>query len=85
MVPERFSLLCRREIIDIGDGRRLGFVRDAILDGQGRIVSLIVPGRRRLWGLLGREEDMLVPWQQIVQLGEDLILVELTVTRTQQP
>ena len=54
MVPERFSLLCRKEVIDISDGRRLGFVRDAVLDRQGRIVSLIVPGRRRLFGLLGR-------------------------------
>ena len=76
MVPERFSLLCRKEVIDISDGRRLGFVRDAELDRQGRIVSLIVPGRRRLFGLLGREDDVLVPWCHIVQLGEDLILVQ---------
>lgn len=76
MVPERFSLLCRKEVIDISDGRRLGYVRDAVLDRQGRIVSLVVPGRRRLFGLFGREDDTLVPWCHIMQLGEDLILIQ---------
>ena len=85
MMPERFSELCNKEVIDVSDGRRLGYVRDAALDGCGRITALIIPGRRRLFGLLGREDDIIVPWQRIACIGEDLILVQLCDRRPEPP
>ena len=42
----------------------------------GKIRSLVVPGRLRLFGLLGREEDRLFPWEAVRRFGEDIILVE---------
>ena len=39
---------------------------------------MVVPGRRRLFGLLGREEDRYIPWSSVRRFGEDIILVEET-------
>ena len=39
------------------------------------MTALIIPGRLRLLGLLGREEDAVVPWENIEKIGEDIILV----------
>ena len=43
---------------------------------SGQVRSLVVPGRRRLFGLLGREEDRYIPWSSVCRFGEDIILVE---------
>jgi len=69
--------LCCKEIIDISDGTRYGFVGDAELDLEnGQVRSLVVYGRLRLFGLLGREEDRVFPWTAVRRLGEDIILVD---------
>ena len=73
-----FSELRYKEVIDIHSGRRLGYVSDAELDDtDGRILSLITPGRARLFGLLGREDDFVFPWGSIRRMGPDIILVDL--------
>lgn len=72
-----FSTLRCKEVIDIHTGRRLGYVCDAELDEkEGRLLSLITPGRARWLGLLGREDDYILPWPCIVRIGADLILVD---------
>ena len=72
-----FSDLRYKEVIDVHTGFRLGYVCDAELDDrEGRLISLITPGRARLFGLLGREEDYVLPWRCIVRIGSDIILVE---------
>ena len=42
----------------------------------GQVRALVVPGRLRLFGLLGREEDTVVPWEAVRRIGADIILVE---------
>ena len=75
-MEERISDLSLREVIDLDSGRRLGRVRDALIDTQtGRVAALIVPGRLRCLGLLGREEEILLPWETLEKLGEDILLV----------
>lgn len=65
-----------KEIIDVADGSRFGFVGDVEVDwDQGRIRALVVPGRPRLFGLLGREEDLVVPFDAVKRFGEEIILV----------
>lgn len=73
----RLADLCCKEIIDISDGTRYGYVGDAELDLEnGQVSALVVYGRLRLFGLLGREEDKVFPWSAVRRLGEDIILVE---------
>ncbi|MCD7844688.1 MAG: YlmC/YmxH family sporulation protein [Oscillospiraceae bacterium] len=73
----RFSEFRNKEVINVRTGTRLGFVCDAELDSpEGRITALIVPGKARYFGLLGREEDYILPWESISRIGDDIILVE---------
>ena len=72
-----FSELRYKEVIDIHTGFRLGYICDVELDdAEGRVVSLITPGRAKLFGLLGREDDYVLPWSCIVKVGRDIVLVE---------
>ncbi|WP_204900079.1 YlmC/YmxH family sporulation protein [Pseudoflavonifractor capillosus] len=71
------SELQYKEIIDIADGTRYGYIGDVEIDVQtGAIQSVIISGRPRLFGLLGREPDTIFPWSSITRFGEDLILVD---------
>ena len=72
-----FSDLRYREVIDIHTGFRLGYICDAeIDDADGRICSLVTPGKAKFFGLLGREEDYILPWEAVTQMGSDIILID---------
>ncbi len=74
----RTALLRYKEIINLCTGHRLGFVGDVEIDlGTGRLRALIVPGRCRIFGLFGREEDYVIPFECIKRIGDDIILVEV--------
>lgn len=66
-----------KEVINVTDGTRYGYVSDAEVDVEtGQVRTLIVPGRLRWFGLLGREPELVFPWSAVKRFGEDLILVE---------
>ena len=72
-----FSDLRYKEVIDVHTGYRLGYICDAEFDdAEGRLISIITPGKAKLFGLLGREDDVVLPWGCIVRIGSDIILVE---------
>ena len=66
----------KREVINITDGSRLGFVRDVEIDKEGKIKSIIIPGPSGVFGILNRNNDFVIPYENIRTIGEDLILVE---------
>ena len=69
--------LRQKEIINVGDGARYGFVSDLELDTtEGKILSLIVPGPGRVLGVFGRDQEYRIPWDSITKIGEDTILVD---------
>lgn len=73
----RFSGLRCKEVVSICSGCRLGFVSDVEVDWSvGRILALVVPGPGRCFGLLGRQEDLVIPWCSVRRIGNDIILVE---------
>lgn len=70
------ELRCK-EVICVTDGSRLGYVGDVAVDLEtGRVTALVVPGRLRLLGLLGREPDVVIPWTAVRRFGADAILVD---------
>ena len=72
-----FSSLRYKEVIDVHSGFRLGYVFDGDFDDStGQIENLITPGRAKFFGLLGREDDYVIPWSSIVRIGSDIILVD---------
>ncbi|USF25391.1 putative sporulation protein YlmC [Firmicutes bacterium ASF500] len=73
----RIAELRYKEVISVEDGARYGYVGDMEVDLEtGQVKALIVPGRRRFFGLFGREEDKIIPWNAVKRFGEDIILVE---------
>ena len=74
----RLGELKIKEVIEVNNGNRFGYVGDVELDpGDGRVLGLIIPGRLRLFGLLGRERPIVIPWQAVCRFGEDTVLVDL--------
>ena len=73
----RLSELREKEVINICDGERLGNVCDIDFEVKtGRICNLIIPGPCRIWGILGRDQEYIVPYEQIQRIGTDVIVVE---------
>ena len=74
----RLGELKIKEVIEVNNGNRFGYVGDVELDPEdGRVLGLIIPGRLRLFGLLGREKPVIIPWQAVCRFGEDTVLVDL--------
>ena len=71
------DLRCK-EVINIHTGFRLGYVCDVIVDVVcGHLVAILVPGPCRFFGVFGREDDYLIPWDCIKKIGDDIILVHV--------
>lgn len=68
--------LRHKEVINSKDGTRLGFVDDVEVDTcNARIVAIVIFGRLKCLGLLGRCDDIVICWDNIELIGEDTILV----------
>ncbi len=75
-------MLCRvvdlrhKEVINSHNGVRIGYVDDVEVDTcNSQVRAIIVYGKPRLFGILGRNEDIIIPWMDIELIGEDTILV----------
>lgn len=74
-----------KEVINTSTGMRLGYVSDIEVDSStGQILSIVVPGPSKYLGLLGREEDYIIPWDNIGRIGEDIILVDIPQERSRR-
>lgn len=71
------SELKNKEVVNVKTGVKIGFVDDVEIDtGSSSVVSLVVYGRPRCMGILGREDDIIIKCQDIELIGEDTILVK---------
>ncbi|MBR2452873.1 MAG: YlmC/YmxH family sporulation protein [Clostridia bacterium] len=69
--------LITKEEINVTDGARLGFVSDVEIDlSDGRLTAIIVPGAYRMMGFLGREDDIVIKWENIKKIGDDIIIID---------
>ena len=69
--------LCERDVVNVTTGQNLGKVDDISFEPEtASITGVILYGRLKLFGLLGREEDRYIPWESVRRFGEDTILVE---------
>ena len=82
----RFTELQCKEVICLCDGCRLGFVSDVKVELPcGQIVAIVVPGPCKLFGLVGRQEDYLIPWECIRKIGPDIVLVDIKPDQCRVP
>ena len=55
-----------------------GYVQDVCADLEsGTITSIIVPGSNKMLSVFSSNNDIVIPWQQIKCIGDDVILVEI--------
>ncbi len=72
----RFCELCEKEVISCKDGSRLGFVSDLVFScATGCIEAIVVPIGGKVMGVFGKEEEIVITWEEIERMGEDIILV----------
>lgn len=74
----RFFELRQKEVINICTCKSLGCPVDIEIDCKcGKVSAIIIPGPGKLLGMLGRDCEYVIPWECIVQIGDDIILVEI--------
>ncbi len=67
-----------KEVINITDGKRLGYVQDVCADlTTGSITSIIVPGSSKMFSLFSSSNDIVITWDKIRCIGDNVILVEI--------
>ena len=82
----KFTELHCKEVICVCDGRRLGFISDAKVKlPEGLIEAIIVPGPCRFFGLFGRRDDYVIPWNCICRMGPDIVLVDIRPEQCRVP
>ncbi|MBQ8509942.1 MAG: YlmC/YmxH family sporulation protein [Clostridia bacterium] len=64
-----------KEVINLCDGTRLGFVCDVEIDLDcGNVIAILVPGDGRLFSF-GKCPPIRILWCDIERIGDDVILV----------
>lgn len=77
---ERIAELKDRQVVSVKDGTVLGFVGDIELDTEnGRLAAIVIYGRPKAFGLLGREDDIVISWSDIAIFGNETILVNCSL------
>ncbi len=65
-----------KEVICAKNGQRLGFASDVEINlTDGRLTAIIIFGKSRFGGLLGRDGDLRIRWEDVQTIGSDTILV----------
>ena len=57
-----FAELAEKQVVNVADGRQLG---------------LVVPGKKSFFKSFASSDNLFVPWNNIVKIGGDVILVEM--------
>ncbi len=72
----RISDLRDKQVVCITNGCSLGPVCDVEFNtSTGQLTALIIYGKMRCFGLMGRCDDIIIPWCEIKVIGPDTILV----------
>jgi len=76
------SDLQSKDVINVVDGRKIGNIVDAYVEQEsGRITKLVVEPNRAFNKFFSTKEELDVIWEQIIKIGEDVILVDLNRSR----
>lgn len=76
----RLSDLAGKEVINLGDGSRLGLIDECELtfdEHSGRIHSLVLPNRGGFMSFFSDKKYSNIPWQAIRRIGDEVIIVDL--------
>lgn len=81
----RISELRRKEVISAVDGARIGYVDDIIVDTKTAcVVAFVIFGGFFLFGIFGKKEDYIIPWEKIELIGEDAIIISSKISKNEK-
>jgi YlmC/YmxH family sporulation protein len=65
-----------KDVVNVSDGKRLGNIGDIEINlSTGRIEAVIISGNNRVLGFFGKDNEVVIPWKNIIKIGQDVILV----------
>ena len=71
------SELKSREVINVQSGKKLGLIQDIEIDMEsGSVKAVSIPCGNRIMGIFSKNEELVIAWDKIKKIGEDVILVE---------
>jgi len=79
----RLSQLTGKEVIDIGDGARVGIIETcdvAFDETSGRVLALLIPAKSGLFTFLSDSRVLSIAWPAIKRIGDDVIIVDVNDT-----
>ena len=74
------SDLQTKEVVDVASGKRIGSIIDVIISSSGNISKIVLEetkGSRRF--LNTSKDEVYLDWQQLIKIGDDIILVDVRV------
>lgn len=72
--------LNEKDVIQIKTGENLGRIDDIELDVPSAAArAVILRGRSHCMGLLGHDEDLVIPWEAIKNIGADVVMVDVDI------
>ena len=78
----RICELREKEVVNVCDGERLGNICDVDFEERtGRICSLIIPGPCKVFGIIGRDSEYIIPYECVKRSGADVVLVEVEASK----
>ncbi len=76
----RISEMAGKEVINLGDGARLGIIGECELTFDSRtgvIGGLLLPQKKAIFNFLGDGQITMIPWQAIKRIGDEVVIVDL--------
>lgn len=78
----RICELREKEVVNVCDGERLGNICDIDFEERtGRICTLVIPGPCKIFGIIGRDSEYLIPYECVKRIGSDVVLVEIEAAK----
>ncbi|MDF1506667.1 YlmC/YmxH family sporulation protein [Robertmurraya sp. DFI.2.37] len=72
----RISEFQMKDVVNISDGKKLGNIGDIDINLKtGKIEAIIITGAGKVLGFFGKDEEVTISWNNILKIGEDVILV----------
>lgn len=67
-----------KEVINVFNGERLGYIYDFEIDlDKGILTAILMPGPGKVFGFFAKANDIEIEWRRIIKIGRDTILVNL--------
>lgn len=73
----RIDELKNKQVVSVKSGAMLGRIDDVEINTDtGAINSVVIFGKNHILGIFGRENDIVIPWNDIEVIGSETVLVK---------